>query len=90
MRKILLVLVLSLTVLTSCTDNQRAKQFGGESTETLSENVKLVEVTWKEDNMWVLTRPMRQGESAETFTFKEISSFGIMEGTVIIKESKSK
>lgn len=61
--------------------------FGGTQTVNLPTKTKLVNVTWKEAGMWILTRPMRENETAETLTFSEKSSFGIMEGTVIFKES---
>jgi hypothetical protein len=49
---------------------------------------KLVIVTWKDDNLWVLTKPMTEKDVAETYTFQEESSFGILEGTYIITEKK--
>jgi hypothetical protein len=48
--------------------------------------MKLVNITWKEDDVWYLTRPMHSEEVPEEYTFKESSSFGIMEGTMTIKE----
>lgn len=72
----------------SCTQNQRAKAWGGEADYDLECGQKLIEVTWKGDQMWMLTRPMREDESAETYSFVEESSFGLMEGTVTIKECK--
>jgi hypothetical protein len=54
----------------------------------LPNNQKLVNVTWKEGELWYLTRQMKQGEVAETYTFNEKSSFGLIEGTVIITENK--
>ncbi len=71
-----------------CTENQRARQFGGTSTQTLPAGQKLLVATWKQDNLWLLTRPMKTGESPEVYEFRESSSFGVMEGKVIIKESK--
>ena len=35
-----------------------------------------------------LTRPMKAGESPETYRFEEESSFGVMEGTYYIFETK--
>lgn len=72
----------------SCTQNQRAKNFGGNATYSLPQGQKLIMVTWKEDNLWYLSRPMKEGESAETYTLQEESSFGMMNGTVTIKETK--
>jgi hypothetical protein len=70
----------------SCTSNQRAKKFGGSMSIELSCQQKLVNVTWKDDELWYLTRPMRADETAEISTFQEDSSFGLMEGKVTITE----
>lgn len=64
----------------------RTKNFGGNTTITLDPGLKLEEITWKDESLWYLTRPMREDESAETHTFKESSNMGIMEGTVTIIE----
>lgn len=74
--------------LTSCTENSRARTMGGTATIELPKNTELVNVTWKETQLWYLTRPMRADETPETLTFKEKSSLGIVEGTVLFKESR--
>ena len=72
----------------SCTKNQRVKKFGGTATIELPANQKLVHVTWKDANLWYLTRPMKEGEIPETYTFQEKSNLGMIEGTFKIKETK--
>jgi len=72
----------------SCTQNQRAKNFGGKAEINLPENQKLINATWKDDNLWYLTRPMRADETPETYTFSEESSWGVWEGAYIIHERK--
>lgn len=78
----------ALLVTAACTDNQQAKRYGGTSTLTLPENRKLVNITWKEDHLWYLTKPMTGTDQAEIYEFKEKSDLGLMEGTYIIKEVK--
>lgn len=87
MKKVILFLF-GLVLITSCTENQQAKQWGGTASITLPKNRKLVSATWKDANLWYLTRPMNKNEKAETYYFHEESSFGMMEGTYVIKESK--
>jgi hypothetical protein len=87
MKKILSIFV-GVVLLTSCTNNQRAKAFGGTANVDLPIGEKLIEVTWKEDNIWYLTRPMRENETPETYNFVEESSWGMVEGNVIIHEKK--
>jgi len=89
MKKLLLLsLILFLLVLTGCTENQQAKTFGGTSEYYITPNNKVINVTWKESNLWVLTRPMTEKDSAETYNFKEKSDYGVLEGQYIIKETK--
>lgn len=67
---------------------QAAKSYGGSTTIELPPNQKLEEITWKDDSLWYLTRPMTDDDIVETHTFQQSSSFGIFEGTVTIVESK--
>ena len=81
------LLALSIATFTGCTQNIRARTWGGSMSVDVPADQKLVNVTWKEGgNFWVLTRNARPGEPREVYTFKEKSSFGIAEGTVVITE----
>lgn len=71
-----------------CTQQERAKSFGGSMTIDLPENTKLINITWKEDNLWYLTREMGIDEEPETYVFSESSSYGLFEGTITIQEHK--
>jgi hypothetical protein len=82
------IAVLVLSIFVACTENQRAKTFGGTMTVNLPAGQKLINATWKEEDLWYLIRPMRAGEVPEEALFKEDSSFGILKGTVVFKESK--
>ncbi len=85
---IIVLAVLAITLLTSCTQNQRVKKWGGTGNINLPKGTKLVTVTWKNDQVWYLTRPMTESDIAETYNFHEESSWGIIEGTYVIIESK--
>lgn len=87
MKKLLLLLLFSGS-LGACTENQKAKTFGGTAEITLPAGEKLITTTWKDNDLWYLTRPMLPSDSAITYTFKEKSSFGMMEGTYVIHETK--
>lgn len=65
-----------------------AKKIGGSATIILPDNQKLQLVTWKNDNMWVLYRPMRPDEQAETYTYQEDSKYGLLEAKIVIREVK--
>ena len=90
LNKIIFVCLVTLlmAVGVGCTEKERAREWGGSSTVTLNAGQKLVVATWKETNLWILTRPMREGEVAETYKFFEDSSWGIMEGEVVIVERR--
>lgn len=87
---ILMLMLLVLISISGCTAQERAKSFGGEYTLQLDDDQKLVNVTWKEDTLWYLTKDMTETDVAESYTFKADSSYGIFEGTVYIQEGKSK
>lgn len=87
MRKVFLAIMMGVMV-TSCTENSRVKTWGGEGTINLPKGRKLVNVTWKETQVWYLTRPMNSNDVAETYQFQEESSWGVIEGTYNIVETK--
>lgn len=62
------------------------KSFGDDMTMELEPGEKLEMITWKDDDLWYLTRPMKEGETAETHVFKQSSVTGVFEGTVTIVE----
>ena len=74
-------LALLIIISTSCTENQKARKFGGKEEIQLKPNEVLINVTWKESNMWVLTE--------DTLThvkyFRENSNWGVFEGEIVIK-----
>ena len=87
MKKIFLAVLMGVMV-TSCTENERVKAWGGEGTINLPKGKKLVNVTWKETQIWYLTRNMDSNDVAETYEFHEESSYGVIEGTYKIVETK--
>jgi len=84
--KIFVLLLVVLAV--GCTEQSRAKQFGGDANVDLPKGEKLVVVTWKDADLWYLTRPFKEGDTVETYKFQESSSWGVMEGTIVIREHK--
>lgn len=79
----------TVLLFSSCTENQRAKNYGGTMKIHLPAGQKLETITFKgEADVWYLTRPMLPTDSAVVHTFKEESSFGVMSGTILIYETK--
>jgi hypothetical protein len=77
-----------LILLLGCTEQMRVKTWGGESSINLPCGTKLVNATWKNADIWYLTRPMHDGELVETYSFAESSSWGLMEGVITVKECR--
>lgn len=86
--KQILILAFGCALLLGCTEQQRAKQFGGSTSTALPCGHKLEMITWKDANLWILTRPMRAGEEPETHTFSESSNLGFAEGKITVTESR--
>ena len=87
MKSFVLPILLMVCVL-GCSDNQMARTFGGKINKKLPAGEKLVNVTWKENSLWTLTRKMKENDVAETYSFKEDSAFGFVEGEIVIIETK--
>ncbi len=80
MKKIFVIAIAAMSF-ASCTDNERARRFGGTEEVKLKPNEVVLNVTWKENEMWICTKDT----TTNTVYFREKSSWGVMEGTVILK-----
>ena len=88
-KKLIAILLCAIAILNLCGCQQTmARKFGGDMTVELEPNQKLEMITWKDDALWYLTRPMTEDDVAETHTFQADTTWGIFEGTVTIVESK--
>lgn len=87
MKKIIAIIA-GIIILSSCTEQERTRQFGGEMTINLPAGQELMMVTWKENELFYLTRPMSDDYIPVKKTFRESSSWGIMESTVYFIETR--
>lgn len=86
----IVLIVIVIGIFYSCANQHTAaRNWGGDMTITLAPGEKLEEITWKDDDLWYLTRPMREDEVPETHVFKADTVFGVFEGTVTIEEQVS-
>lgn len=75
--------------------NAIAKKIGGVATVKLPPDTKLVNVSWKTDpksnktSLYYLYRPMRKDEFPETYKYQEDSTWGVLESTIIIVETRT-
>lgn len=80
------ILVLAAMALTGCSQQEMAKNYGGTSTTNLEPGKRLVTITWKDSHLWYLVRDRKADEKPERYEFKESSSWGALNGTVVIQE----
>lgn len=84
--KIILLLFVLISI-TGC-EQTVSRNFGGYTTINLKPGEKLIEATWKDDNIWYLIEPMDSDYIPKTKVFKESAVFGVLNGTVTFIESK--
>lgn len=89
MKKIIVAFLIAITMIACAGCQAVTRELGGSMTLDLPPDTKLVNITWKEDSLWYLTRPMNDGEEIETYTFQQSSNMGVFEGTVTINERRS-
>ena len=78
----LTIVAITLLALTSCTENQRARKYGGTETIKLEPKEKFINITWKQDDLWIIVQDTITG----TYYAREKSNFGLLEGKVIIQK----
>lgn len=87
MKKVFIVLA-SIFILASCTENQRTRTFGGNMTINLPKGQKLLMATWKNEDLFYLLEPMEENYSPRVKTLVEDSNWGMLESTITFIESK--
>lgn len=80
--KNILFIALIAIIVSSC--NMVARNFGGIQTITLDPGVRLINGSFKNNDIWLLTT--KDSSVAQTYDYKEYSNLGILQGNVIIKE----
>ena len=86
LKTIAILLIFIVIGITSCTDNQRARSFGGTEKVKLLPNEEFINITWKKDNLWVVVTDKNTGN----FYAREKSSFGVMQGNIVIEYLEQK
>ena len=89
MKKIYLFLSL-LTILSfsSCTEQERARNFGGKIKIEVPAGYKVTSATWKETELFYFIEPMEEGYTPKEKKFVESSGYGIWESEVTFKEKR--
>lgn len=87
MKKFLLIIA-TILLFASCTEQNRARNFGGEVTINVPVGYKVTSATWKEDNIFYFLEPMEDGYVPKEKKFIESSSYGVFETEVTFIESR--
>lgn len=74
--------------LSSCTENQRARTFGGTATIQVEPGKKVMMATWKDEDLFYMVEDMEPDYKPHDKTLIESSSFGVIESKVVFKESR--
>ena len=88
MKKIILLLLTLSICLCSCNEQIRTRIYGGEMTINLPAGQELMSVTWEDNHLLYLTRPMTSDYVPVTKVFQESFSGGKIRSTVYFKESR--
>lgn len=88
MRKIFVILLVLLTgiVITSCTEQIRARNLGGTMVIEVPNGYKVTSATWKESDLFYFIEPMEEGYQPKQKKFIESSSYNILETEVVFNE----
>lgn len=80
MRKIFVSLLVLLTgiIITSCTEQIRARNLGGTMVIEVPNGYKVTSATWKESDLFYFIEPMEEGYQPKQKKFIESSSYKIL------------
>lgn len=70
--------------LVACTENEMVRSYGGSQKIKIPKDHVFINSTWKENNLWMLTKDTTTGK----YYFSERSSYGILEGQIIFEDNK--
>lgn len=87
MKKILFIIAIVLFC-ASCTEQEIARQFGGNITIKVPEGYKVTSATWKENDIFYFIEPMEDEYEPKEKKFIESSSFGVLESEVTFIERR--
>ena len=80
--------LLTILSFSSCTEQERARNFGGKINIEVPAGYKVTSATWKESELFYFIEPMEEGYVPKEKKFIESSSYGIFESEVTFKEKR--
>lgn len=90
MKKILFIIaaVATITLFSSCTEQERARMYGGNTTINVPAGYKVTSATWKENDIFYFIEPMEADYTPKEKVFVESSSWGVLESKVTFIETR--
>lgn len=89
MKKIyLLFSLLTILSFSSCTEQERVRNFGGKMVIEVPAGYKVTSATWKETELFYFLEPMEEGYVPQEKKFVESSGYGFWESEVTFKEKR--
>lgn len=79
-------LIILCAALSSCTQNARVKNFGGDAVIQVPVGMKVVNAGWSNSSLYYLVEPTEENYVPKTKTLYSRSNFGI--GSIVFIESK--
>jgi len=87
--KTIIFTLAAIITLSSCTQNERVKRFGGSAQIDIPADRQFVNATWKDNNLWVITKTRTSVDTVHNqYQLQETSSWGIVEGSYTITETR--
>lgn len=86
MRSLRILLVIQMAVLCTACGNTIAKNFGGTTTYDLDPGKKLVNVSWKDDSLWIVQTARDPSEKPKSYEYIQKTNSNLITGKVIINE----
>lgn len=78
----------SLITLSSCTENERSRIYGGTMEIKVEPGKKVTMATWKENDLFYMVEDMETEYTPHNKELIEASNFGIIQSKVVFKESR--
>lgn len=90
MKKLLtfISLVICIFLMSSCTEQERVRQFGGTATIDVEPGYRVMMATWKGDDLFYMIEEMPEDYVPHNKTLVESSSWGVIESKTVFKESR--
>jgi hypothetical protein len=87
MKKILFIIA-TVALFSSCTEQERARMYGGNTTINVPAGYKVTSATWKENDIFYFIEPMEADYTPKEKVFVESSSWGVLESKVTFVETR--